>query len=99
MWNDCVGGLYDGCPADEVQRSGLIAWEPPWDISGWEISEGFWRKWAWMLRPLGETVLESTNRWRVMRGEKPLAWQPEEDLWRAGRLWEEVAGDETLLVV
>ncbi|OIW23230.1 hypothetical protein CONLIGDRAFT_141662 [Coniochaeta ligniaria NRRL 30616] len=46
LWADCVGGLYEGFPDDEVERRGIIAWSPPWDITGWEMSEGFWRKWG-----------------------------------------------------
>ncbi|KAF5010823.1 hypothetical protein FDECE_3032 [Fusarium decemcellulare] len=41
LWADCSGGLYEGFPDDEVERRGMIAWSPPWDITGWEMSEGF----------------------------------------------------------
>ena len=49
----------------------MIAWSPPWDIGGWEVSEGFLKKWGWLLRGCGE-VLEATNRWRTMRGDEDL---------------------------
>ncbi|KAF2494421.1 hypothetical protein BU16DRAFT_589254 [Lophium mytilinum] len=70
LWADCIGGLYEGFPDDEVERRGMIAWSPPWDISGWEMSEGFLRKWGWLFEGL-PAALEATNRWRVERGEEP----------------------------
>ncbi|KEY71691.1 hypothetical protein S7711_02923 [Stachybotrys chartarum IBT 7711] len=69
LWADCIGGLYEGYPDDEIERRGIVAWSPPWDISGWEMSEGFLRKWGWLFRGL-PGVLEATNRWRVERGEE-----------------------------
>ncbi|GAP84208.1 hypothetical protein SAMD00023353_13100060 [Rosellinia necatrix] len=71
LWDDCVGGLFDGFPDDEVARRGLIAWSPPWDIAGWEMSEGFLRKWGWLLKG-SPAALEATNRWRRQRCEEPL---------------------------
>ncbi|KAF4465875.1 hypothetical protein FALBO_7268 [Fusarium albosuccineum] len=72
LWADCSGGLYEGFPDDEVERRGMIAWSPPWDIAGWEMSEGFVRKWGWLFKGL-PGPLEATNRWRVERGEKPFS--------------------------
>lgn len=71
LWADCIGGLYEGYPDDEMERRGMIAWSPPWDISGWEMSEGFVEKWGWLFRGL-PGPLNATNRWRVERGEEPL---------------------------
>ncbi|KAI1757600.1 hypothetical protein F4782DRAFT_479201 [Xylaria castorea] len=71
LWADCIGGLYEGFPDDEVERRGIIAWSPPWDITGWEMSEGFLRKWGWLFKGL-PGVLEATNRWRMARCEEPL---------------------------
>ncbi|KAK2784844.1 hypothetical protein FQN53_008237 [Emmonsiellopsis sp. PD_33] len=70
LWADCIGGLYEGFPDDEIERRGIIAWSPPWDITGWEMSEGFLRKWRWLFDGL-PGMLEATNRWRVERGEEP----------------------------
>lgn len=75
LWADCVGGLFEGFPDDEVERRGMIAWSPPWDITGWEMSEGFLRKWGWLFEGLPE-ILEATNRWRNKRGEEPLFGLP-----------------------
>lgn len=71
LWSDMIGGLFEGFSGSEVERRGVILWSPPWHVSGWEISEGFSRKWGWCLKGCGE-VLEATNRWRRERGEEPL---------------------------
>lgn len=73
LWADCIGGLYEGFPDDEIQRRGIIAWSPPWDITGWEMSEGFLRKWGWLFKGL-PGVLEATNQWRKERGEDPFVY-------------------------
>jgi hypothetical protein len=49
----------------------LVAWSDPWDIGGWELTEGFVRKWGFLLRGCGE-IIEVTNRWRAVRDEEPL---------------------------
>ncbi|GKT40293.1 uncharacterized protein ColSpa_00474 [Colletotrichum spaethianum] len=41
LWADCIGGLYEGFPDDEVERRGIIAWSPPWDIGGGRCRKGF----------------------------------------------------------
>ncbi|KAL3487379.1 hypothetical protein BJX62DRAFT_241079 [Aspergillus germanicus] len=76
LWEDCIGGLFEGFPDDEMKQRGLIAWSPPWDVSGWEMSEGFVRKWGWLVRGV-PGMLEATNRWRGLRGEGVLGWEGE----------------------
>lgn len=49
-------------------RTGLIVWATPWDISGWEVSEAFARKWPWLVKGCNG-LLASTNYWRAKRGE------------------------------
>lgn len=78
LWADCIGGLYEGYPDDEVERRGIIAWSPPWDMTGWEMSEGFLRKWGWLFQGRSEP-LNATNRWRMARGEEPLAYAVDRD--------------------
>ncbi|KAK8102452.1 hypothetical protein PG984_015598 [Apiospora sp. TS-2023a] len=73
LWDDCSGGLYEGCAADEVTRRGMIAWSPSWDMTGWEMSEGFLKKWGWLFVGV-PGALEATNRWRRKRGEHPLVY-------------------------
>jgi hypothetical protein len=54
------------------QRPGgiaLLVWGEPSDVSSWEVTEGFLREWAWVVRGCPE-ILESTNAWRRKRGEK-----------------------------
>lgn len=50
---------------------GLISWGEPWDPTAYEISEGVFRKWAWLLKECPE-IIKTTNHWRRIRGEKPL---------------------------
>ena len=71
LWSDVIGGLFDGFPDSEVGHRGLVAWSPPWDVSGWEVSSGFLQKWGWTLTGCDD-MLDTTNRWRAMRGEEPL---------------------------
>ncbi|KAK0118714.1 hypothetical protein ONS95_007600 [Cadophora gregata] len=54
-----------------ARRKGLIIWGEPWDASSWEVTPGFARKWAWVLENCHQ-LIESTNRWRAKRDEKPL---------------------------
>jgi hypothetical protein len=49
-------------------RGGMIVWGDPWDPRGWEITEAFALKWPWVVNGCHE-VLESTRRWRTVRGE------------------------------
>jgi len=56
LWSDTIGGLFEGFPASEIERRGVIAWSPPWDVSGWEVSEGFYRKWGWSFKGCGGGV-------------------------------------------
>ncbi|KAF4952233.1 hypothetical protein FSARC_12698 [Fusarium sarcochroum] len=52
LWSDVMGGLFEGFPESEVEHRGVIAWDPPWDASGWELSEGV-NNWQ---PPLGSTL-------------------------------------------
>ncbi|KAL2425969.1 hypothetical protein ABEF95_008123 [Exophiala dermatitidis] len=65
----------DAEPEPETQhRVGFIAWGEPWDINGWEVTRGFAIKWPFLLRN-ATGIQESTNRWRVRRGEEPLDFE------------------------
>lgn len=50
---------------------GMLIWGEPWRIDGWEVTEGFLRKWGWLLKGCDE-MIEASNRWRGLRGEEPL---------------------------
>lgn len=49
--------------------AGLLVWGDPWDIGNWEVTEAFLKKWQWVVRGCPE-LMNSTNAWRVKRGEK-----------------------------
>ncbi|KAB5523848.1 hypothetical protein GE09DRAFT_1257562 [Coniochaeta sp. 2T2.1] len=66
---DLCGGLYEGF--DEIAIRGILVWGEPWLCDGWEVTEGFVRKWGFMLRGCHELV-EATNRYRAARGEERL---------------------------
>lgn len=59
-------------------EAGLIVWGESWDPSAYEISEGFFRKWSWLLKDCTD-LIQSTNYWRKKRGEKPLKLEPIND--------------------
>ncbi|KAL4917191.1 hypothetical protein BDW62DRAFT_202007 [Aspergillus aurantiobrunneus] len=58
---------------DEVtsDRNGLIVWGEPHRAESWEATPGFLRKWMWRVEGC-EELLESSNRWRRVRGEEPM---------------------------
>ncbi|CZR62709.1 uncharacterized protein PAC_12606 [Phialocephala subalpina] len=56
------------------EKTGLIVWKDPWDQSGWEVSETFAERWAWVIKGCKE-LFASTNYWRERRGEDPLVWE------------------------
>ncbi|KAF4998189.1 hypothetical protein FDECE_11866 [Fusarium decemcellulare] len=49
----------------------LIVWGDPTDLYSWEVSVGFLKKWGFLLRGCPE-LIDSTNRWRLKRGEAKL---------------------------
>lgn len=69
LQRDLAKSLYEGF-VDGEQR-GCLVWGEPWTVNGWEVSEGFVRKWGFLLKGCSDLVA-STNRWRESRGEDPL---------------------------
>lgn len=67
--NDCTGGMCDG-PV-RTDEPGVIVWRDPWRTDGWEVSAGFFQKYQSLLKGCWE-ILDSTNRWRSLRGDEPL---------------------------
>ncbi len=53
----------------------LIVWGDPLYAASWEVTEGFARKWGWMLAEGCEDLLRATNSWRRLRDEEPLEWE------------------------
>jgi hypothetical protein len=56
---------------DSVDQGGLIVWGEPGRVESWEVTPSFIRKWAWAMQGCQE-LIDSTNRWRKTRGEKPI---------------------------
>ncbi|RAO73683.1 uncharacterized protein BHQ10_009695 [Talaromyces amestolkiae] len=52
----------------------LLVWGQPWNPKNWEATEGFVKKWHWLMARSPE-LLESTNFWRVKRGDRVLKWR------------------------
>jgi len=69
LCEDFVGGLYHG--ESEIGSRGLILWGEPWSDDGWEVGEGFARKWSFLLEGCAD-LINSTNRWRKDRTEERL---------------------------
>ncbi|KAJ5974553.1 hypothetical protein N7481_011763 [Penicillium waksmanii] len=65
--------LTTGRDEDEITagRKGLIVWGEPYDVRNWEATPGFLAKWSWAVEGCDDLV-ESSNRWRLMRGEEPI---------------------------
>lgn len=51
------------------QRCGLVVWGPAPQLSSWELSEAFLRRWGFLLQGC-EDLLAATNVWRGQRGER-----------------------------
>lgn len=66
---DVTSSILGG--AGLLELTGLIAWDEPWRADGWELTEGFIRKWPFLVKGCWK-MLESTNRWRAIRDEEPL---------------------------
>ncbi|KAI1375040.1 hypothetical protein F4677DRAFT_424434 [Hypoxylon crocopeplum] len=54
-----------------LEMNGILAWDEPWRVDGWELTEEFIKSWPFLVKGCWQ-MLESTNRWRAIRGEEPL---------------------------
>ena len=68
LCGDLVGLFSTG-----TGRTGIIVWGEPWDVAGWEVTEGFLKSWGWTIEGCWE-IFESTNRCRAGRGEMTLCF-------------------------
>ncbi|KAL5091549.1 hypothetical protein Trisim1_002768 [Trichoderma cf. simile WF8] len=75
LQRDLAKSLYEGF-VDGEQR-GCLVWGEPWTVNGWEVSEGFIKKWGFLLKGCSG-LLASTNRWRESRGEDGMEIKIEE---------------------
>jgi hypothetical protein len=69
LCSDLVGGLYEGY--DDVALRGILVWRDPWREDAWEVTEGFAKKWAFLLKGC-QMLVSATNAWRQSRGEEAL---------------------------
>jgi hypothetical protein len=67
LCSDCMGGIE----GDSTLHRGMVLWGQSWSKYGWELGEDFIKKWEFLLKGCPE-LIESTNRWRDMRGEERL---------------------------
>ncbi|KAJ8118448.1 hypothetical protein OPT61_g581 [Boeremia exigua] len=59
---------HDICDLTDSIEPMILIWGTSEDPRNWEVSDGFLRKWAWLLYGCGQ-ALTSTNYWRAKRGE------------------------------
>jgi hypothetical protein len=71
LCSDLVGGLYEGFDCPDIEKNGMLVWSDPWHPRGWELTEGFVKKWGFLIRGCRE-MIEATNTWRSERAEEPL---------------------------
>lgn len=72
LCRDMIGGHYEG--ASNIELTGIVVWNDPWCASGWEVTEGFVRKWGFLIKGCWE-IINATNRWRELRGDDPLLFE------------------------
>jgi hypothetical protein len=71
LCDDSLGTLFDETLTKHDDRNSVCLWGEPWDVNSWEIMEGFAKKWGGLLVGCTE-LIAATNRWREIRGERPL---------------------------
>jgi hypothetical protein len=68
---DMLGSIFNQSLSQK--ESGFMVWGESWLVESWEMTEGFVRKYAWLLEDEGcEDIIRATNRWRERRGEAVL---------------------------
>jgi hypothetical protein len=71
LCTDVMGGLYDPHKVTDIEKNGMLVWSDPWDVTGWELTEGFVKKWGFLVRGCHD-MIAATNKWRATRAEEPL---------------------------
>jgi hypothetical protein len=69
----CADLLPDLVGRSHEENAGMVVWRDPWDPRGWEVKPGFLRKWRFLIQDCTE-LMEATNQYRSIRGEKQLVW-------------------------
>ena len=75
LTNDMMGGYERG--QNTIETTGVLIWGNPWEAEGWEVTEGFMKKWAFLFKDCWD-VMAATNRWRAERGDEPLVFEIQE---------------------
>lgn len=63
-----IMGFWEGTATGP---NSLIVWGEPSNQRNWEVTEGFLRKWGWVVEGC-EDVMRATDSWRVRRGDEPM---------------------------
>lgn len=71
LCSDVIGGLYEGYKDTDIEKNGMLVWSDPWDVTGWELTDGFVKKWGFLVHGC-QDMIEATNKWRAARAEEPL---------------------------
>ncbi|KAF2008392.1 hypothetical protein BU24DRAFT_437934 [Aaosphaeria arxii CBS 175.79] len=69
LCGDMCGGLWDGY--DNCAEYGILVWGEPWLVESWEVTQGFLRRWGWLLKDCSD-MIRASNDWRESRGEERL---------------------------
>ena len=64
-----------GSEGGSHENKGLIVWGNPEYIGSWEVSEGFAKKWGWMISEGCGELLRATDSHRRARSDDPIAWE------------------------
>lgn len=66
---DMLGSMFSQSSSNQ-NESGFMVWGESWLVESWEMTEGFVRKYAWLLEDEGcQDIMKATNRWRERRVE------------------------------
>ncbi|KAJ2974567.1 hypothetical protein NQ176_g5986 [Zarea fungicola] len=65
---------YGSQGQNTIEMTGVLVWGDPWDPAGWEMTEGFLKRWGFLLKGC-ERTLSATNYWRAQRGDEPLVYE------------------------
>ena len=68
---DVLGVIFDEPGALPQQACNIMVWGEPWLPESYEFSVEFLKKWGFLVKGC-DSLLHSTNSWRVGRGEAPL---------------------------
>ncbi|KAM0485541.1 hypothetical protein ACHAPX_001529 [Trichoderma viride] len=69
---DMLGNPRQG--RNTIELTGVLVWGNPWDVSAWEMTDGFLKKWGFLLKGCWE-AMAATNYWRAQRGDEPLVFE------------------------